>query len=423
MYDARVKRAVSVHQLPKRVQELGVCWPVGAPFLVSEVSGLPIEETVRFMRDKYVSLGRSRRQKSPRTIQSCAYDLKDYLDFLDSQGLKILEVQVTDIENYVHSMTLARSDVTGREFAKKTIGKRMSTLRTYYSWAQERGLTKHAIPTDSGGLGKSQGLWERPSDQIYDPDVQKPDFKVRTIPADDLSKIMRASGSLIHDVRVPEFQEAPKLRLMFECALDAGLRRYEIPLLKVSELRKSLKRVVSDEPLSKARFDVFGKGGRWREVMMPLWLLQNLEKYASGTRASAIARRVAMEPSFQDHGYLFVHDGRGRKIGNRLAIRYMSDPMRKIQSALGIHAGESENRDPYDRFYGVHALRHTYAVNEYLARKQAGDPEPWLYVQAQLGHRYLQTTISIYLNIATEFEQEFGTIQRRSVENIRDGNG
>ena len=423
MYEARVQRAVSKQLLPPNVRDLGPSWPVGAPFLVSESDGLPIIDVLRFMRDRYVAGPGSRRQKSPRTIEACAYDLKDYLDYLDAIGLDVLNVQVTDIENYVHSMGLTRSAVTGREFSKKTIARRMSTIRSYYRWAGQRGITKYNIPVDSGALGEHQFLWERPGDQIYDPDVQKPDFKVRTIPADKLKLILDASGFINYNVDDPNFVEAPKLRLMFECALQAGLRRFEIPLITVRELKKSLKRVVSNNPLSKVRIDIFGKGGRFREVMVPLWLINNLSRYLEGQRALAINQRRSIDENFIDHGYLFVRDDHRRLIGNRLSIRYLSDPMRKIQQALGIHAGEMETHDPYDRYYGVHALRHTYAVNEYLARKQMGDPEPWHYVQAQLGHRFLQTTISIYLAIAAEYEQEFAQILRRSVENLRDGNG
>jgi len=51
----------------------------------------------------------------------------------------------------------------------------------------------------------------------------------------------------------------------------------------------------------------------------------------------------------------------------------------------------------------VHDLRHTYAVLTYHAEVMNGNVEPWKKIQAQLGHKSLQTTIDTYLRYVSVF--------------------
>jgi integrase len=58
----------------------------------------------------------------------------------------------------------------------------------------------------------------------------------------------------------------------------------------------------------------------------------------------------------------------------------------------------------------THDLRHTYAVWTYLLLRTQGDTNPWLFIQAQLGHRSAETTLNTYLRAVRMFENEISEI-------------
>lgn len=421
MYSPYVQRAVDRALLPNALQFKGLGWPRGGHFLVSEETQLPIEEVLHFLRDHYLSRLQVSFRKSPRSLAACVYDLKDYYDFLDFHGLKAMEVRISHLEDYVLSMRHNKSTVTGRDFARATVRRRASNIRSFYAWASRSGLTKHRVDLDKlqSVANEDARYGEENGDRVSIPKPQRPDTKVRFIPTKKLRAILSAAGPLTVDTTVPGQPESGRLRLMLECALQTGLRRFEIPSLELKELEKGLRLAKDKQLLHKSPIELLGKGGEYRTVMFPIWLIRNLGRYVAINRNQAMNERRAMDPSFTDHGFVFVHDaGSGTEVGSRFSDRYLSEPIRQLQLRIGIRVGESSEEGPYQRLYGVHALRHTYAVMEYFSRKEAGDSEPWLYVQAQLGHRNLKTTTDIYLAIVNEYEYEFGQLLKAGIRQV-----
>ena len=65
--------------------------------------------------------------------------------------------------------------------------------------------------------------------------------------------------------------------------------------------------------------------------------------------------------------------------------------------------------------HSIHDLRHTYAVLTYHAERANGNAEPWKKIQAQLGHRNLQTTIDTYLSHVEIFTEQPGLLDVRKM--------
>ena len=419
MYLAHVQRAVESSSLPRELQSDRHGIPTGMHFLVSGETQLPISEVLEFLASTYLSRLRIAFKKSPRSLEACVYDLKDYFDFLDARRLTWPAARANDVEDYLIAMARAPSSVTGKTFAAKTIARRASTVRAFYTWAQAKGLTKHRIDFSGAHLrAELRAYPDRVTNPVRSPSGATPQLRVRYIPLEKLRTVLDKFGHLQVDIGT-EGLPSSRLRLMFECALQAGLRRSEIPALETSRLQRSVNLAKERSPLDKCPVELLRKGGDYKTVMFPVWLIQNIGHYIDNARSEAIAVRMALEPRFEDAGYLFVRDAReGPRAGEPFAPRYLSGPMRDAQLLAGVQVGTSEGRRPFDRLYGVHALRHTYAMTEYFSRKDSGDPEPWLYVQAQLGHADVSTTTSIYLDTVADFEYEFGKLLRIGIDRV-----
>ncbi len=418
MYNAYVQRAVPSAALPADLQLRGVGWPAGGHFLVSEVSGEPIDAVLRFLRHQYGSRVTTDFRRSARSVESGVYDLKDFFDFLDASGLEFEEVRNTQLENYLFSMISRDSPTTGRAYSRETVRRRASTIRSFYQWASDQGITKYRL--DLARIDAVEREFRSNSNYLSAPRAQKRDAKVRYIPREKLRLILDACGPLVVDARAVKEGTTSRLRLMYECALQAGLRRAEIPRLTVADVRVSSRLAAGRELLNRVPLDVLGKGAKVRTVMFPVWIIENIAKYIDCERAEAIAYRRHADPSFEDHGFVFVREASGTTcVGEPFDERYLSGPIRQIQMKLGIRYGISDSDQPYQRRYGVHALRHTYALVEYFSRKEAGDPEPWLFVQAQLGHSDLSTTTGIYLSLAREYEYEFGQLLKSGLDELK----
>lgn len=417
MYRPYAQRAVDQALLPQSLQLKGLGWPAGCHFLVSETTQVPIPEVLGFLRDHFLARSMIALKRSQRSLEAAVYDLKDYYDFLDTYKLKALEVGLSQIENYLNSMYLNDSPVTKKPFAISTVRRRASTVCAFYRWAKDCNLLKHAIsPQALSALAKEEVRYETAGDRVQKPKRERKGSKVRFIPNEKLRRLLEAAGHLRIDVENQDEAPSARLRLMLECGLQAGMRRCEITGLEVDAVLKAVRIAKARFLTEKCPLELLRKGGRYKTVMLPVWLIRNLDHYIQAERSEGIRAGLRLDPEFFDHGLVFVNGAkRGGDAGKALAERYLSGPFATIQEKLGIEMGEAGSKTRY----GVHALRHTYALLEYFSRKHSGDCEPWLYVQAQLGHSSLSTTTDIYLALAAEYEHEFGALLKEGMRQAK----
>ena len=179
--------------------------------------------------------------------------------------------------------------------------------------------------------------------------------------------------------------ENPHHRMMTRLGLQTGLRREEIatfPLAYIFDPDKTQRR----ERNIRIRLDphdghgMLTKGSKARDIYVSRRFLSDLHRYVVQVRSERSSLSPAKyKPLFLNQfGEPFSNDGKGierivRNIGKKVGIKVYP-----------------------------HMLRHTYATQTLVAlQRNRGDVEPLVFVQRQLGHSSIQTTM-VYLHLINE---------------------
>ncbi|MFZ5655461.1 MAG: tyrosine-type recombinase/integrase [Pseudomonadota bacterium] len=368
--------------------------PADFRYLESADDFTPIPEVLGFLRETCIS-GRHRLElESSASNARYAYDLCDFLSYLDHRGKRISDITNDLVDDWVDTMD-GELSARGGVFAPETIRSRLSTICQFAIYAQRKGLLANRLESRAGlsrGKHFETLVLARRTLQLK-PD----DADVRPIPNDDLKELLDGMGPLLLDATgIP--CAANVRRLIGELGLQSGLRRAETVRLRLKHVcALELKDL---DPLSKRALRVKGKGRKWRNVPTPVWLLRLLQEYAAQERSRAVARLNS------DHGYLFVHGEEHPRAGQQIspkAINVWFAASRK--AALDRHAHDLSRRLRLSR-HTFHCLRHTFALLTYVMRKAHGDDNPGKHVQALLGHSSQQTTDRIYLRASHTLEAE-----------------
>lgn len=373
--------------------------PAKFVYLVHGATGLPFQPFLEYAAQTMLTRSQAKPalSKSLLTVDAYASDLCDYFSFLDAEKLRWEEADEVDAYAYIDSMIEHPSPVTGEPYKDETIRRRLSSLRSYYSWAQTRGRARTNLKlVDPGECLKARRYEGGPGD-AKGPSPAAADRKVRPIPPAELQILMQSLGPQMEPRGQgdtgPQAATARRNRLFGECAYHIGLRRAEIAALQARHIMGLS--VDAASPYVLHPVEVFGKGAKWRTVNIPAWLLDALQRYHDVHRAPA----VAGQPT---HDHLFVSHSASR-CGRPLSAKHLDD----IFANACLRAGLSHSANPELARYKLHHLRHNFALATYFSRKANGDAEPWLYIQAMLGHEYLETTLRIYLRAAKALESTY----------------
>jgi len=399
---------------------------VGEPFLVSATSGAPIQPFLYFMREK----GRG---WMAATRDAYVDDLLDFANFLDAHELEIRDITVDTLQDYVFSHSEVPSSATGRPFAAETISRRLSTAKAFAIWASGRGFLDERLSTslqliqipiqrdELAHLGPQSTV--ALDDAIDEPKKLCDDEHVQVLSLEDSRQLLDELGSLPREWRhcqPGEVSSPVKNRLMAELSLATGLRRTEVCRL---ELRQVTRVVVDPEvPLRQYTLSIVRKGGQRKKFFVPGWMVFSLQQYAIGERRDAIESARRLSSTFEEPPCLFVNglDAR-RNRGGALNPKSLDRIFSTAQARLGMLSLTGRDSGKLGQElarYRFHDLRHTYAIWTYLARKAAGDSEPWIFISRQLGHRNLSTTIRIYLNPAKAAEATASTAFYRELREL-----
>ncbi|MBV6688335.1 site-specific integrase [Xanthomonas euvesicatoria pv. physalidis] len=367
--------------------------PTGFYFIIDRRTSVPISDVYDFLVAENVSLlGKPKLRHQSNTSKAHAEDLVDLLLFASAIKTPLAEFSEELLQQYADSMRQVQSPQTDRNYADRTIIKRVLTAKRLFYYLQQKGRLKNRFSTKK--------VLQRGTEKIaIAPDVQVPktpatDALAKHIATELVDEISRYLGQMPSE----KGEEPSRDRLLFAFLLNTGARISEALSIKCSDL--PLKKVGKEDPLSNCHVSALAKGGNERKLVVPIWLLEELSIYIAGERANAIFASRA------NHDQVFVNNAAARSAGQPLTANNFRKTMRRaVVRAVG-DAGSNSLPSP-------HACRHSYALWNFILAARAGNPDPAKKVQALLGHANKSTTEKTYLNASLLLEEALSETDQR----------
>lgn len=244
--------------------------------------------------DQFIAHLRIERNLSPRSVSAYGSDLAAFLDWAARSEIHVLDVDHRALRRYLAELDKAR-------YARRTVARRLSTLRTFYRFCVARG---HLASSPAAVLATP-----RPERRL--PHVA-PDEVVRALlDAPDPSTPLG-----LRDLAILEMLYATGMRVSELTSLDLG-----------------------DVDLAQGLATVMGKGSRQRVVPLHQLAVRRVRDYLAHGRGHLGRTRV--------DDALFL---------NRLGTRLTSGGVRRMLESRLKEAGTASGLTP-------HVLRHTFATH------------------------------------------------------------
>lgn len=200
-------------------------------------------ETDNALLDGFLAHLGTVRNLSPATLRAYATDLAQFLDWCERRNITAAAVNRKDLRAYLADLAAAR-------YAKRTIARKQSALRSFYAFLVESG----AADRDPAAAM---------------PSVEMPARLPPTVPPDVIERILAAP-----DMSTPT---GLRDRAILELAYATGARVSEISGLDVG-----------DVDLASGQVRLFGKGSRERIVPLHRLAVQILRAYLRDSRPALL---------------------------------------------------------------------------------------------------------------------------------------
>ena len=290
-------------------------------------------EVFRPVLDRFERFLRYEKHRSEETIRSYISDLEGFFGYMARRGVRHLDsIDASLIREWLGSLHL-------RQAARSTVARRGSTLRTFFTWAQEEELV-HANPT--------RGM-RTPKRENHLPPV---------LSREQMNQLL----TTLQERRAQDPRDARLLRLeaVVEVLYASGMRISELTGLDLQSVDRANKTV-----------RVLGKGNKERVVPLGTPALKALNRWVSYGRPQWIPEGA------QGVTALFI----GPRGGRANARQIREDLTRLLRTVENTQAS------------GAHVLRHSAATH--LVDGGADIRS----VQELLGHSSLATT-QIYTHVS-----------------------
>lgn len=384
--------------------------PNGFPILLDYDSGVICEPVLLWLHESYCLPAP---ENWFNTVWAYASDAKDWFVFLEEIERPWVEATVADLNMYRSAMRKIKSPTTGKKYATETINRRTAAILQFYKWLRTqhhfkfRRIKPHYLLHDS--CAKPNGL-EPDADEDKHISVLLP-VQARKLletlgprPSTISDKFFRVEPGGRRSFADVDVRETSRDRLSADIALRTGLRIFEIHGLTVNHFKRFLNVDVVDTKLY-AIGKIKRKGGRWRNVEFFGTTIKEILVYIKCERAYLVKRfnnksdKLLLNPVGSVN-----YSGKPtskRTIQRRFHDACLKAGLRKSEFSPESHIhGANSSEAP---LFVFHDLRHTYAIYTYYQRKKT-DVAPWMYLQKQLDHGHVQTTIDTYLDASTLFE-------------------
>lgn len=310
--------------------------------------------------------------RSPETVRSYAFDLRDYFAFLDQVGVSWRSVRLEDLGRFVGLLRKSPLERAGRvarlpaaleHCGPVTINRKLSAVSSFHQFHQRHGVACHFLSTTVQSYGR--GSWRpflahlgrtvRPRAELR---LRAPKKAPRVLSSDQVAAILDAC-------------EHQRDRFLFALLAGTGLRIGEVLGLRHEDI---------DAPDCVIRV-------RARDNV-------NAARAKSGDRDVPVAPelvRIFVDYLFDEYGaldcdYVFVNLWAPPE-GRPMTYAAVMDLVRRVRRRTGFH-------------FTPHQFRHTYATE--LLRREV----PSEVVQKLLGHASVSTTIDTYSHLEIRHVRE-----------------
>lgn len=398
---------------------------VGQPsfFIETESEATVFQEATHFLNEAFVVSGSA---PSRHTWAAAAQSLKTWFQYLQVIEKDWRDASRQDRLNYRDAYLTAVSPRTGENYSRSTIANRLSVIRSFYvharmmAWYQgDIGWIGEIVEeTDGRPIDQDALVHTRSASRIRQRDRDLP--KSRPNVVFHPLQVMALRALLNHvgpqasnpgtDLR------SPRDRLIVDLGWVVGLRVQEVINLNIFQFLDMTPD--PDAPYRDMQMTILRKGNKKSPVAIPTWLVMDALSYIEGERAQALRQAKIIGRARSSQMFL-SHPGSTRQ-GRPITVKRVQGLMQEICLALGlVESVEVRNPDTGEVIvrkrakHSFHDLRHTCAVLMYHAERANGNPEPWKKIQAQLGHRHLQTTVDTYLTHVEIFTEQLGLLNVR----------
>ena len=291
----------------------------------------------RELADTFLSYLARVRNYSPNTAAAYAQDLDCFLIWASNCGIDVLQATHRDFRRFLSSLS-------GAGYAKTTVNRRLSAVRSFYSWLVREGVIE-----------------SNPAVVVSSPKLPKP--LPHVLSQEDVEKLLECA-----DASTPAGAlDAALVELLYA----SGARIGEVASLDVDRIDFSDKSV-----------RLFGKGSKERIVPLYPAALHALDAYLAHARPVLLANHkggLTVEEAADAQRALFINAR-----GARMSERSLRARFEKLLAQAGL-AGMAT----------PHTMRHTFATEVLDGGADLRS------VQEMLGHASLSTT-QIYTHLTPE---------------------
>ena len=291
----------------------------------------------RELADSFLSYLARVRNYSPNTAAAYAQDLDCFLIWASNCGIDVLQATHRDFRRFLSSLS-------GAGYAKTTVNRRLSAVRSFYSWLVREGVIE-----------------SNPAAVVSSPKLPKP--LPHVLSREDVEKLLVCA-----DASTPTGAlDAALVELLYA----SGARIGEVASLDVDRIDFSDKSV-----------RLFGKGSKERIVPLYPAALHALDAYLAHARPVLLANHkggLTAEEAADARRALFINAR-----GARMSERSLRARFEKLLAQAGL-AGMAT----------PHTMRHTFATEVLDGGADLRS------VQEMLGHASLSTT-QIYTHLTPE---------------------
>lgn len=405
-----VYRAV---RIPSDVPEARHQLPTGFYYLVDDDELNVLEHVLLFLVNKFIHRGRYRAKHSQR---DAAYDLADWFRFLMDVGRAWDDIDADLVAEYRDSRENRVSAQTHELIKTQTVIRRMLCIFSFYKYAKRRKWVPSELDIEEledrrGGRPPSQPDESRAFRKIEEkvssllPVAPSVSQHVSYILPENWTRIRSELGPMPSEASGPRDATSCRNRLAAELAYLAGPRVDEIAHLTVQQITSIQIPNGAVESTELPIQLVFTKNNGQRTIYIQYYLYKELILYINELRPTCL-KYIEDSDAAKKEFALFLNGPDARRFaGRRTTAETLSKSFHQavlraglMKEVVKINPDTSHWYIAQVALYRFHDLRHSFAMDYVIAHHGGGQTVPWKKLQSRLGHRWLSTTLNIYLN-------------------------